>query len=554
MHIEKVELKNFKRFTNLIIDMKGAKPKLVLLIGPNGCGKSSVFDAFRYTKYHGFRGRNQNQNSNSLRKKKSDAIEWNIRVSEDIDSNVNVFEIIDVQERLNLFPKLYEEDMKNDAEWVNSGSITSSNEITQEEKDRGFLMFVNAFVESRKIDFIEYFNRIFPDGGDIKIYSLFKKIKDISGGDNQKFIDICTQIYTNPEIPTEALSPKLIPAFSKSNKILDIANLSSGENTVFHLLYYAFHINLNQYNIITCIDEPEIHMSAKIQADFMQELFKLIPEGGQFWLATHSIGMIGKAFELYKLKKTEVAFISFYDKDFDNERGVVLEPIVPSVNFFNAAYDTALGDIAKLVLPKRIILCEGKKPEDLRKKEKAFDEEVYNKIFENDYPNTLFISIGGCSEVKKDSKFVSSLLNKKITEEELDIYTLVDKDGKLRKQEEPRHLVLKRREIENYLWDNEILEKAFPKSIDLIKKQKVKLLDNKLEDENSQIKDIIPKLFEAIIKMERLNYKKSEHTKFTIEQQFALELLVPLITKDTKVYKELEEIIFCTDEILTLKR
>ena len=48
MHITKVELKNFKRFTDLTIDSIPADAKLVLLIGSNGSGKSSVFDAFEF--------------------------------------------------------------------------------------------------------------------------------------------------------------------------------------------------------------------------------------------------------------------------------------------------------------------------------------------------------------------------------------------------------------------------------------------------------------------------------------------------------------------------
>lgn len=46
MRITKVELKNFKRFTDLTIDGIPPDAKLVLLIGANGSGKSSVFDAF----------------------------------------------------------------------------------------------------------------------------------------------------------------------------------------------------------------------------------------------------------------------------------------------------------------------------------------------------------------------------------------------------------------------------------------------------------------------------------------------------------------------------
>ncbi len=50
MNISKLQLRNFKRFTNLEIDLSAcaSPPTLVLLIGANGSGKSSVFDAFEY--------------------------------------------------------------------------------------------------------------------------------------------------------------------------------------------------------------------------------------------------------------------------------------------------------------------------------------------------------------------------------------------------------------------------------------------------------------------------------------------------------------------------
>lgn len=46
MRITKLELGNFKRFSDLTIEGIPSTSKLVLLIGANGSGKSSVFDAF----------------------------------------------------------------------------------------------------------------------------------------------------------------------------------------------------------------------------------------------------------------------------------------------------------------------------------------------------------------------------------------------------------------------------------------------------------------------------------------------------------------------------
>ena len=51
MKIKSIKLKDFKRFTDLTIEGLPEKAKLVVMIGPNGCGKSSVFDALNCYTY-----------------------------------------------------------------------------------------------------------------------------------------------------------------------------------------------------------------------------------------------------------------------------------------------------------------------------------------------------------------------------------------------------------------------------------------------------------------------------------------------------------------------
>ena len=45
MRIKTIELVGFKRFDDLTIDLGPTPKKIVAMVGPNGCGKSSIFDS-----------------------------------------------------------------------------------------------------------------------------------------------------------------------------------------------------------------------------------------------------------------------------------------------------------------------------------------------------------------------------------------------------------------------------------------------------------------------------------------------------------------------------
>ena len=44
MRIKTIQLKGYKRFYDLTIDLMENPKRIIALVGPNGCGKSSVFD------------------------------------------------------------------------------------------------------------------------------------------------------------------------------------------------------------------------------------------------------------------------------------------------------------------------------------------------------------------------------------------------------------------------------------------------------------------------------------------------------------------------------
>lgn len=48
MKIKRLHLKEYKRFFDLTIDLGDSPSRIIALVGPNGCGKSSVFDALLF--------------------------------------------------------------------------------------------------------------------------------------------------------------------------------------------------------------------------------------------------------------------------------------------------------------------------------------------------------------------------------------------------------------------------------------------------------------------------------------------------------------------------
>lgn len=101
-------------------------------------------------------------------------------------------------------------------------------------------------------------------------------------------------------------------------------------------------------------------------------------------------------------------------------------------------------------------------------RERGLDADVLNTVFAQAYPDTQFVSSGGNTEPDQRMAITVGIISKVLPE--LEIYLLKDRDiGSGKKTTEAdrqqylsnnaaNHRVLNRWEIENYLFDREVLE------------------------------------------------------------------------------------------------
>jgi hypothetical protein len=180
--------------------------------------------------------------------------------------------------------------------------------------------------------------------------------------------------------------------FEKENTTnFPYANLSSGEKEVLDLIIDLV-FKLKKYDdTVYCIDEPELHLNTKIQRNLLIEIEKLIPDNCQLWIATHSVGFLRAIQEELKYKSQ---VLDFGEKDYF-QGSQTIKPIVPNRENWQRIFEIALEDLTYLLSPKRIIYCEGKPNPGENNSEEGLDAIVFNKIFGEEFPETLFVSSGG---------------------------------------------------------------------------------------------------------------------------------------------------------------
>ena len=443
MRITQVHLTNYKRFTDLRITDIPQSARLVVLVGPNGSGKSSVFDSF-LLKSHSSRNNwalSDGIFGGYLLKKENETT--NIGNTRQVANSIGIETDTEVKDWSKVFtvrsPYRHEADFSN----TNLGPVKPAYES---------LRFQRIIDQDQAVS--DNFNRLGrsalhgalksePDGK-----SLGQFRKDTLG----EITLALEKLFDDPLLSLQDLGAGIDSGTFRFKKgtIDDFhyKNLSGGEKAVFDLLLDIFVKRREYPDAIYCIDEPESHVASKVHGRLLDSMLDLIPDASQLWIATHSTGFVRKAVELSN-DQNNVALLNFSDHNFDE--AVNLTPTKPNRNFFLKMYDVLQDDLAGLVAPDRIVLCEGSEATDAR---------LYSRIFEEAYPDTLFVARGSASAVEKGD--VISVLEAVVPN--VIVWRLIDRDDMPDPTRDQKIRVgirvLRRREIENYLWDKAVVQKA----------------------------------------------------------------------------------------------
>ena len=533
MHVTNLKFKNFRRFTDLEIANIDPTTRLVVLAGPNGTGKSSVFDGLRI-----WQGNRTGSVFDDMYHTKAPSAAQ-VKLSHDVDISFDR-QINDPDEfKRSIYVRTA---YRNESEFQLNGFGPQPRIVDMHRP--GKMIEQESTVSQNYQQLLgQTINGVFDRSkGTITVDELREGlIGEVRESMKRVFGDLLLEGFFDP------LAGGGTFYFEKGNAShWPYKNLSGGEKATFDILLDIIVKRSAYDDTVYCIDEPETHLNTRIQGKLLIEMLNLLPGSCQLWIASHSIGMLSEAWKMYE-SGTKVAFLDFENFDFDKK--VVLSPITPDRKFWQDMLSQTMGDLASLVAPQTVVLVEGRARTGAGDKGNVeFDAACLRKIFGDTKPTTGFVSAGNASEVVTDFLKLGEGLQMLVPG--ATVIRLIDRDDRsnqevdeIRKDSGKR--VLDRRDLENYLLDDEILSKLCKESghEDLngeVLKEKERLIAEGSGSgrSNDDIKMIAGDLY--VYLKGKLGLSHPGNTKHA----FMRDTLANLITSDTSVYKALDTAIF----------
>ena len=367
MYVKKLQFKNFKRFTDLTIDLSGlAKPpKLVLMIGSNGSGKSSLFDGFEisssflkrdskviisdYETYFQKAGTYGQSSPTEMIIVDSLGVEYDITnviytaPNEVINPLQNAFY---GRSSLRQTPRLTRTSFGQNKVDFEKDSDRPRFYIDKDDR------FENDVEHTVKVLLEDFFKRN-ASGSDEIIQNFINTINNAFKNIFQEGKPTSLQFHSFSP-PIEGTTAEIL--FKKGNSIIHYNLLSSGEKEVFNILLNLLSRRSLYQDTIYFFDELDLHLNTSLQYSLLKEITEnWIPEGCQLWTASHSLGFID-----YANESDLATIIDFDDLDYDSNQILYPQP-KNNLEVFEVAVPQET--LLKVFKGQKIIYCENQNDE-----------------------------------------------------------------------------------------------------------------------------------------------------------------------------------------------
>ena len=374
----------FKRFGTLDIQGLGAGVELVVMLGPNGSGKSSVFDAFLVWA-RGAGRRQRNTISNDYFDFQAGTLtepEIILHNSDASGSSEPLGSLVHVRTAHRNTPDVLANSVQKQEDFRRRNSLdlmTETDAALGEHYQRLVASFLPVLSNLESDNAVQDLETARANLAPVQ-QSLTRVLPHLRFTGLGNAISDGSFYFTRDDI-----------------RRFRYESLSGGEKAVFDLLLDV-HVAATELGTpLICLDEPEVHLNPAVQASMLTELMRLLPSGSQLWIATHSVGMIRRAFDIAADSPGRVAFLDFAQVEGPTP-DVRLKPSQPSSQLLREAMSVALGDLARLLAPEVLVICEGSQVSD---RVPVWDERIYRQIFRDRHPRVEFKSSGGKGELEQ---------------------------------------------------------------------------------------------------------------------------------------------------------
>ena len=446
MRIKSIHLQNFKRFTDTLVRDIPSEAKLVVVVGPNGCGKSSLFDALLHW-YRLNAGFGRVNDEPYFRKRQDRPFQWENSVEVMLHGG-------QAPKKGSLYVRTaYRNDPDFSVTGINRSAIPS-------EQVRFGRVIENDQTVSVNYQRLVYDTTagVYDSANDGKAVEELREelIGGIRSSMKRVFGDLLLKSIQDP-LGTGAFF------FEKGAvKSYHYKNLSGGEKAAFDLLL-DLHVKKKYFpDAVYCIDEVDAHLHTRVQGALVRELVAILPEESQLWVTTHSLGVLRAAQEMEACSPGSVCILDFDGVDPDTP--TELRPVTLGRVSWEKLLSIVLDDLSKRIAPSCIIVCEGS---SIGNRRRDFDAEIYNRILGSQLTNTVFISGGSAQEVAGAGVSIREALGRILPQTK--IVSLVDRDERSNAEvtilEEQDTIVLSRRNLESYLFADDVIE-ALVESVD----------------------------------------------------------------------------------------